>query len=240
MNAPFSPDKQPLLSLDSGVLGDKFKELSKLPGFSQHYGDLARESLETFQARMDLASVDFSNYELAVTQLDGLRDFEWGGLDFIVRLYMPLHVRDGIKMPKKQLEASLDIACDEKTIKGHKKLIRRFLEGPSAKKVGLQELANDYFNPKSQEKKNSDYRDKLRDDVLPHMADIGLWQWIENTKVSERTKVSFHAGFEITAGPVLKDYQAQVWLPYTELLANAQAALRQHHFPSPPPDQQEK
>jgi hypothetical protein len=153
MNAPFSPDKQPLLSLDSGVLGDKFKELSKLPGFSQHYGDLARESLETFQARMDLASVDFSNYELAVTQLDGLRDFEWGGLDFIVRLYMPLHVRDGIKMPKKQLEASLDIACDEKTIKGHKKLIRRFLEGPSAKKVSLQELANDYFNPKSQEKK---------------------------------------------------------------------------------------
>lgn len=231
MNAPSSPDKQPLLSLDSGVLGDKLEELTKLPGCSQDYVDLIRESFETFQARMDLARVDFSNYELAVTQLDGLRDFAWGGLDFIVRLYMPLHVLDGIKMPKKRLEALLDIACDERTIKGHKKLIRRFLEGSSAKKVGLQELANDYFNPKSQEKSNSDYRDKLRDDVLEPMAEIGLWQWIENLKVSSRTKASFHAGFEITAGPVLKEYQAQVWFPYAELLTNAQAALRQRHFP---------
>jgi hypothetical protein len=230
MNAPLEPSQdpsEPSLSLDEGELGLAFAKLADCPGFSAKYEVRVSESFKALGERLSASGkVDFGNYDLALQQLEGLRDFLWGGLDPIVRLYMPLEVKGGFELNEKQLEKWLDIACDEQTIKGHKKLIRRALEGTTAAIVRLQELANDMFDPAAQTKCNDEYRDKLRNESLRPMADIGLWKWIEDIQISKNTGKEFHAGYEIYAGPVLIAYHKHVWLPYTEYYADLAAKIR--------------
>jgi hypothetical protein len=109
--------------------------------------------------------------------------------------------------------------------KGHKKLIRRALEGETAEIVSLQELANDVYNPKTQKTKNEDYRDKLRDETLYPMADLGLWCFVEEIKKSKAGN-DYHAGFRISAGPVLMAFHKRVWLPYNEYYTKLAHILR--------------
>jgi hypothetical protein len=227
MNAhePSPEPSEPSLSLDQGELGNAFERLAECPGFSAKYEVRVSESFKALGERLSASGkVDFGNYDLALQQLEGLRDFLWGGLDPVVRLYMPLEVKDGIKLDERSLEKWLDIACDEQTIKGHKKLIRRALEGTTAAIVRLQELANDIFEPATT--RNAEYRDKLREETLEPMADIGLWNWIEDIQISKTTGNEFHAGYEIYAGPVLMAYHKHVWLPYTEYYADLAAKIR--------------
>jgi hypothetical protein len=232
MNAPF--ERKPSLSLDDGELGDTFRKLPECKGYTERYGATVRDKFEKLKTRLDPKVLDTKNYELGLQQLEGLRDFVWGGLDPVVRLYMPLLEKGrGIELYGENLESWLDLACDEPTIKGHKKLVRRKLEGSTAKKVSLQELANDVYNPKSQKKRNDDWRDKLRLEVIEPMGNLGLWMWFEEMKTSKKN-TQYHAGWEITAGPVLMAYHKHVWLPYTELYAAEAIALQLRHFPPPP------
>lgn len=60
--------------------------------------------------RLDPAQVRWDNYELAMQQLDGLRDFLWGGIDPIVRLFTPCEA-NGTAMQGNNLKSWLDIAC---------------------------------------------------------------------------------------------------------------------------------
>ena len=225
MNAPFERSPKPDLSPEHGELGVAFKTLTASKNYTPEYGEKVRESFRALVERLDPAQVRGYNYELAMQQLEGLRDFVWGGIDPIVRLFSPCIVASGAAMQKDKLEEWLDIACDEPTIKGHKKLIRRALEGEKAQIVRLQELANDVFNPKIQEKRNEDYRNKLRNEVLYEMAELGLWYSIQDIKKS-RAGNDFHAGYQIFAGPVLMAFHKYVWLPYSEYYTKLAYNLR--------------
>ncbi|MGY4600533.1 hypothetical protein ACVWXL_008279 [Bradyrhizobium sp. GM22.5] len=225
MNAPFERSPKPDLSLEEGALGEAFGALAKSQYFTPEYAEKVRDSFGKLVVRLDPAQVRWDNYELALQQLDGLRDFLWGGVDPIVRLMTPCSEASGTAMQGNNMESWLDIACDEKTIKGHKKLIRRALEGETSEIVSLQELANDIYNPKTQKKKNEDYRDKLRDETLYPMADLGLWRFVEEIKKSKAGN-NYHAGFRISAGLVLMAFHKQIWLRYSEYYTKLAHILR--------------
>jgi hypothetical protein len=225
MNAPFERFPKPDLSLEHGELGAAFEALTESKDYTPQYGEKVHDSFRALVERLDPAQVRWDNDELAMQQIESMRDFVWGGIDSVVRLLTPCIAASDAAMHENNLEDWLDIACDEHTIKGHKKLIRRALEGENAEIVRLQELANDVFNPKTQENKNEDYRNKLRDNTLYPMADLGLWHFIEEIKKA-RTGNDYHAGFRISAGPVLMAFHKSVWLPYNEYYTKLAYNLR--------------
>ena len=167
------------------------------------------ESLASLHSRLNPDQVSKDNFELALQELDGLRDFVWGGLDPLARYLVPRVLTRGNQIDAEHMRECLEIACDEQTIKGHKKLIRRTLAG---KTVGLNELASDVFNPSSD--KYDSYRKRLRDDILYRMKDIGLWDLAEVMMKESKNGGKYHPGYNISAGPVLMSFHKHIWLPY--------------------------
>ena len=115
-------------------------------------------------------------------------------------------------MDPEHLEECLKIGCDERTIKAHKKLVRRGLARPPGS-AGLIELATDVFNPKTAEFK--DYRDRLRDNILYRMRDIGLWHVGDVQMKQGKNGTPYHPGYVITAGPILMAFHKHILGPYT-------------------------
>ena len=170
-------------------------------------------SLEALHARLNPdVHISSDNYELALQQLDGLRDFVWGGIDPLVRYLVPRIVKRGNEIDPEHLNECLEIACREETVKGHKKLIRRALD--ANKSAGLNELASDVYNPAS--KQYGQYRRRLRNDVLYRMQDIGLWVVAEIEMKKSKSGGKYHPGYNISAGPVLMSFHRHFWLPYAE------------------------
>jgi hypothetical protein len=155
MNAPFERSPKPDLSLEHGELGDAFNALVGSRSFTTEYGEKVRESFRTLVVRLDPAQVRWDNYELAMQQLDGLRDFLWGGIDPIVRLFTPCTEANGTAMQGNNLESWLDIACDEKTIKGsqetHPACSRRG-DGRDCQPAGACERRLQSEDPKDEER----------------------------------------------------------------------------------------
>jgi hypothetical protein len=192
-------------------LGKAFKALTERQDLPAGYCGTVKRKFAALAVRMN-PELSRNNEELRQQQIDALRDFLWGGLDPVVRLFMPLLVERGPQMHPDHLEECLDVACSEVIIKGHKKLIRRFLE---AKPVGLGELANDVYNKVSQKAKNDELRKRLKNNAAYGMRDIGLWNVPDVNDKKSKIGGSYHPGYNISAGPVLMAFHEQVWMPFT-------------------------
>jgi hypothetical protein len=199
------------------------------------------KGLKKLHARLDPGQVSRNNYSLALQQIDALGDFVWGGLDPFIRFLAPLVVPSAQALDSEQMEEFLEIACDEYTIKGHKKLLRRCLDAEgrviaggleaaeleSAACVSAQELADDVYAPKSDDgndadvdapkkDKNEAYRKRLVEDVMFRMRDIGVWTVPPVTLKKSKRGGQYHPGYSICAGPVLMAFNTHLWVPYQE------------------------
>jgi hypothetical protein len=113
----------------------------------------------------------------ALHQLAAVNIFIWRELDPLVQFCVPRLLKHGPQMHRDHLGECLDIASDEYVLKGHRLLMRRTLRG---KTTSLNEMAQEVFVPKSKE--YGDYRERLRDNYLFRMRDIGLWDFTEEKK----------------------------------------------------------
>jgi hypothetical protein len=164
------------------------------------------------QEKVDPELFNSDDIELCLHQLEILRLFIWSkGLDPFIRFYARRFVRKGEKMADEHFEKCIDIANDEYAMNGTRLLIRRFLEGES---VTLNELVENVFRPKS--KDYSDYRKRLRDNILLQMEAIGLWSYTEEIKTS-KSGGSYHAGYHVTAGPTLLAFHRHVYIPLAKM-----------------------
>ena len=160
---------------------------------------------------------DTDDFELAMHQLEARKLLVWGQLDPFVRFSLPLVVRNASIDPD-ELNKSLDQASDEYVLKGTRLIFRRTKE---KKEVGLNELAKEVFNKKS--KDYGDFRERLRENILYKMADIGLWSFTEEMGVSKKG-AQFHKGFKIVAGPVLLAFNRHIYMPWA--IRHAEIACR--------------
>ncbi|BCH05741.1 hypothetical protein MesoLj131b_77400 (plasmid) [Mesorhizobium sp. 131-2-5] len=166
-------------------------------------------SLKTLHDKLDESQISETDVELGLHQLEALKAFTWGGLDPMVRFCVPRLLTHGPAMHPDHMKDCLEVACDEYVVKGHRLIIRRFLQGRS---VSLTDLAREVFNPKSPE--FGDFRKRLKENVLYPMRDIGLWDYVERELKKSRNGNDYHPGFDITAGPVLKKFHRYIYMPW--------------------------
>jgi hypothetical protein len=162
------------------------------------------------ETKLDPRNQVSDDIELALHQLEALKIFIWRELDPLVRFCVPLLLQHGRQMHAEHLQECLDLAFDEYTVKGHRLLMRRTLAGKTA---SLTEMAKEVFNPKSKE--YGDYRERLRDNILFRMRDIGLWEFTEESGISKNGGL-YHAGFKITAGPILLAFHRHVYITWAK------------------------
>jgi hypothetical protein len=169
------------------------------------------------------SQVTTNNIELAYHQLEFLEQASWGGIDPIVQFCVPLILKHGPQMDPEHMTECITIGCDEFVKKASALILRRTFERRS---VGLQEIVDEvYYIKKSAA--YSDFRKKLKNNVLYRMRDIGLWNVIEHDDRISKNGVKFHAGFEITAGPVLLAFHDHVYMPYARRRAKVLCKLLQ-------------
>ncbi|MER9387794.1 hypothetical protein [Mesorhizobium sp. M0435] len=166
-------------------------------------------SLEPLHDKLDEKQISGTDVELALHQLEALKAFTWGGLDPMVRFCVPRLLSHGPDMHADHMKDCLKVACDEYVVKGHRLIMRRFLQGAH---VSLNDLAKEVFNPQTQE--FGDYRKRLRENVLYPMRDIGLWDYVEGELKKSKNGNDYHPGFHITAGPVLKLFHRHIYMPW--------------------------
>src|SRR4051812_22708017 len=100
MNAPFV----------ASTLKGSLKTIDELEDeIAAHVG-----SLKALHARLNPDQVHKENFELALQELDALRDFTWGGLDPLVRYLVPLVVPTGRDIDPDHMNECLDEACEER------------------------------------------------------------------------------------------------------------------------------
>lgn len=163
----------------------------------------------SLEAKLDPRNQVSDDIELALHQLETLKLFIWGALDPLVRFCVPRLLEHGPQMHSDHLNECLKVGFDEYVVKGHRLLMRRSLGG---KFVSLTEMAKEVFDPQSKE--YGDYRERLRDNVLFLMRDIGLWSFTEGTALSRKGK-PFHTGFQITPGPILLAFHRHIYVPWS-------------------------
>jgi hypothetical protein len=166
-------------------------------------------NLEGFAEKLDEEQVCLDNPELAFHQLEALSVFTWGGIDPLVRFYVPRFLPNGPQMHPDHLEECLQIACDEYVVRGHRLIMRRYHAGKTA---SLNDLAKEVYNPKRPE--FGDFRKRLRDNVLFRMKDIGIWDYVEGERRKSKSGNEYHPGYAITAGPVLIAFDRYMYIPW--------------------------
>ncbi len=189
-----------------------------IPGNSGSGGGGGNEdaALETFidglklEVRLDPVRYMTGNFELDLHRKESVALFIWRELEHVVRFYVSRVLPHGAQMDPEHLEEGLKETFDEYTMRVHRLLLRRMLEG---KTVALNEIVREVFNPKTDE--YSDFRKRLRNNVLFLMRDLGLWNVEEEMLISKRTGNRFHAGFRISAGPALMAFNRLVYVPWT-------------------------
>ena len=146
----------------------------------------------------------------ALHQLAAVNIFIWRELDPLVRFCVPRLLKHGPEMHPDHLEECLRIAFNEYVLRGHRLLMRRTLRGVT---TSLTEMTKEVFVPKSKE--YGDYRERLRNNILFRMRDIGLWDFTEEPEKKSKNGGLFHAGFKITAGLILLAFHKHIYMPWS-------------------------